>query len=64
VRGGEVEYAVGMEAGLEYLLLKIGGRPVINDSIDHFQEFSILSVEIEEFSHCGHLKEMGQIDMF
>ena len=63
VRGGEVEYAVGMEAGLEYLLLKIGGRPVINDIIDYFQECSILSVEIEKFGHGGHLTKMKKNEM-
>ena len=58
VRGGEVEYAVGVEACFEYFLLKVGGRPVVNDIIDHFQELTVLPVEIEKFSHCGHLKKM------
>ena len=58
VRGGEVEYAVRMEAGFEYLVLKIGRRPVVNDIIDHFQEFSILPVEVEHFSHSGHLRKV------
>ena len=53
----KIENAVRMKAGLENFMLKIGRRSVVNDIIDHFQEFTILSVEIEHFSHGGHLRK-------
>ena len=61
MRSSKVEYAVRVKACLEYFVLKIGRRPVINDIIDHFQEFSILSVEIEHFSHVVDLQEKEEM---
>jgi len=58
MRCREVEYAVRVKAGFEYLVLKVGRRSVVNDIIDHFQEFAILSVKVEHFSHSGNLQKM------